>query len=157
MKHVVVLWGTLYFYFTLLQITNNRDSISNGIFVLREIFYRPHYLYTVIYAYLFTNPLSCLDWLLLPFTNLIKKKTTIEINCQSEIFTVIKENALYIPQKWTNRYILSLILKIVRITKQQKHKTSRLITSQGCIDIIVSSMPIEEKITVVDIYNRICN
>lgn len=79
------------------------------------------------------------------------------MNCQSEIFTVIKENALYIPQKGTGTYILSLILKIVRITKQQTYNTSRLITSQRCIDIIVSSMPIEEKITVADIYNRICN
>lgn len=79
------------------------------------------------------------------------------MNCQSEIFTVIKENALYISQKGTGTYILSLILKIVRITKQQTYNTSRLITSQRCIDIIVSSMPIEEKITVADIYNRICN
>lgn len=41
------------------------------------------------------------------------------MNCQFEIFTVIKENALYIAQKGTGIYILSLILKIVRITKQQ--------------------------------------
>lgn len=80
-QHVVALEGTLYFYFILLQITNNRDSISNCISVLLEIFYRPHYLYTVTYAYLFTNPLSSLDWLLLAFRNLIKKKKKKNSHC----------------------------------------------------------------------------
>lgn len=123
-----------------MQITKNRDSHGE------------------VHCYLLTVPVHqpfVKPWLVVAsFYKPYKKKTAIAINCQSEIFTVIKQN---IPQKRTSTYILSLILKIVRVTKQQTYKTSRLIASQRRIDIIVSSMTIEEKITVADIYNRICD
>lgn len=122
-----------------MQITKNRDSHGEVHCYLLVPVYQP-----------FVKP-----WLVVAsFYKPYKKKTAIAINCQSEIFTVIKQN---IPQKRTSTYILSLIPKIVRVTKQQTYKTSRLIASQRRIDIIVSSMTIEEKITVADIYNRICD